>query len=170
MSAAVSPIESDVLTALRSFIVGLIPSVEVVRGLGNRVPMPPAPFIAITTILQKRLATNVDTYNAEQQQMSQADMQVDVQIDCYGPNSLSWATILAILLRDPYGCDQLSPNCQPLYADEPRMMPLIDAEQQYEERWMLQASLQYNPVVTITQQSATVANVELIEIDEAYPA
>ena len=72
------------------------------------------------------------------------------QIDCYGPQSHGWATMLSTLLRDEYGVNALSPSgITPLYADDARMMPTVFAEEQYEPRWSLDARFQMNPVTTI---------------------
>ena len=60
--STVTPRLTNVYGALRGFLQSVVPGVEVVQGLGNRVPMPPAPFIAMTAILSKRLATNLDSY------------------------------------------------------------------------------------------------------------
>lgn len=53
--------ESAVLTALRQFLLGLLPEgSEVIRTQVNRVPMPTAPlFAAMTPLRRTRLATNV---------------------------------------------------------------------------------------------------------------
>ena len=43
------------------------------------------------------------------------------------------------------------------------MTPLVTGEEQYDERWILTASLQYNPIVTIPQQSADALSVSQIK-------
>jgi len=48
-------------------------------------------------------------------------------------------------------------------------MTLINGEQQFEQRWRVEASMQYNPVVTMAQGSATALNVGLVSTDAAYP-
>ena len=173
MSAIVTPTQSDLFTALRSFILGLI-SCEVIQGLGNGVPMPLGGFIAMTELFQNRLSTNIHNYADPTPTTgtvsAQQAMQVTVQIDCYGPSSAEWAVILSTLLRDEYGCNAMAPNVQPLNADDPKMMPLIDGEMQYEQRWTITALLQVNPVVSIPMQFFDQAQVVLIDVDEAYPA
>lgn len=56
--------EAQVLAALRSFLLGVLPSgTEVIRGQDNRVPEPVAPnFIVMTPLLQPRLGTNEVSY------------------------------------------------------------------------------------------------------------
>lgn len=172
-STVISPVLTDVYTALASFIGTALPGVTVIRGLANRVPMPVGGFIQMQALFQARLRTSIDSWDMTLSdpttQTVEQGMRIDMQIDCFGPTSSDWAATLSTLLRDEYGCANLQ-NCQPLYADEAKMLPLIDAEKQYEERWMLQAAFQYNPVVTIPQQFADVVTVPLIDVEVAYPA
>lgn len=172
MTTTVSPAESDIFAALRTFILSLIPC-EVVQGLANGAPMPLGGFIAMTALFQNRLSTNTDSYSdpypvAGTRTVEQAT-QYTVQVDCYGPSSSDWATILTTMLRDDYGCVSMAPNVFPLYADDPKQMPLIDGEQQYEQRWVITAVLQYNPVVTISQDFAAALSVGLVNVDATYP-
>jgi hypothetical protein len=171
--ATVSPTVSQVITALGNFIVamlGLAP-VQVIRGYPNRVAMPPTTppagypvgFVVMTEMTKKRLRTNIDNFAGTSDPApaggpvtSEQGQQLDVQIDVYGPSSSSWSDILTTLLRDNIACVALAPTCQPLYADDPMRAPLTNAEQQYEDRWVITARLQYNPVTTTTQTYATV--------------
>lgn len=173
MTATAAPSQSVVMTALRSLILSLI-TCEVIQGLGNGIPMPLGAFIAITPLFQTRLSTNVDSYTdptpTTGMKAAQQSVQYTVQIDCYGPDSSDWAAILSTMLRDEYACLSMAPDVQPLSADDPRMAPLIDGEQQYEQRWTITALLQYNPVVSTPMQFFTQANVGLVDVDVAYPA
>jgi hypothetical protein len=131
--------------------------------------MPDSPFILMQGAVTGRLGTNIDTWDpVNQTQATQQKTRVKMQLDCYGPDSNAWATILSTLLRDVYGCDQLKPTCQPLFTDPPFQGALIDGEEQYEERWTVIAYVQYNPVTTFAQQSATAVQVSVINVDERY--
>lgn len=172
-AATVAPGISAVYTALGNFIVaqlGLAAS-QIIQGYPNRVAMPPtvpptgypAGFVVMTAISKQRLRTNVDSYSSTSSPApapgpvtSEQGQQLNIQIDCYGPNSSEWSDILTTLLRDNIGCIALAPNCQPLYADDPIRAPLTDAEAQYEDRWIITARLQYNPIVTTGQDYAAV--------------
>lgn len=169
----VSPSQSVVMTALRSLILSLI-TCEVIQGLGNGVPMPLGEFIAMTPLFQNRISTNVDTYAdptpTTGTKAAQQSVQYTVQIDCYGPDSSDWAAILSTMLRDEYACLSMAPDVQPLSADDPKMMPLIDGEQQYEQRWTVTALLQYNPVTATPMQFFDQANVGIVGVETAYPA
>ena len=171
MTAAVSPSQTDIFIALRAFILGLI-DCEVVRGLGNGVPMPSSPFIAMTELYQIRLSTNVASYHdpgdASGTRKVMAPTQYVIQIDCYGPDSSDWATILTTMLRDEYGVKKLAPAAAPLHADDPKMITLVNGEENYEQRWMLTALFQFNPVVTVSQDFAGAVEIGLVNVDSTY--
>lgn len=180
MSATIDIVPDDLFTKVKAFIASLLgdsPNPEVFKGLGNRVNMPKAPgFVVMTGVLQQRLRTNVDT-SAPSGSPAPADgtvavnagLRFDMQLDFYGPLSGQWSATLCAMLRDDAGCQALAPVCQPLYADDARMVPLITGEEQYLERWTLTAVMQYNPTVTVAQQYAVEAAATLINVDEAYP-
>lgn len=171
MTATVSPSLETIFIKLQALIMGLI-DCEVVRGQQNGVPMPVGPFISMTEVLQKRLSTNVSAYNDPGTNGTNAVMQPTqyaIQIDCYGPDSGDWATILTTMFRDPYGCDQLGPEVSPFYADDPMQSPLINGEENYEARWIITAVMQCNFVVTVSQQFAGALAATLIEVDATFP-
>lgn len=56
--------QSAVLTALRSFLLAILPTgVEVIQAQDNRVPEPKAAdFVTMTPLFQQRLSTNIDSF------------------------------------------------------------------------------------------------------------
>ncbi len=180
MTTTDTPTLDDIYTKLRAFLRTIVgDDVEVMQGLGNRVPLPAGPFVAMTAIMQLRLATNQDAYTDEPDdtvpsvpvglRSIQQNTRIDVQLDFYGADSGNWAAMASTLLRDDYGCEMLAPAAQPLYADDAKMAPLVTGEEQYLQRWIVTATLQYNPVTTLPQQFADAAVVDLINVDERYP-
>lgn len=174
-AATVTIPQSAVYAALGNFIVAQLglDAAHVVQGYPNRVAMPVGPFVNMTAISMKRLRTNVDTIpdgSFPTEVSAEQGTQIDVQIDCYGPAAGDWATILTTLLRDNVACVALAPNCQPLYADDPIRSPLVNAEEQYEDRWIVTARIQYNPAtVTIQQYADTLGPVGIIDVEVSYP-
>jgi hypothetical protein len=84
-------------------------------------------------------------------------VQVTVQIDIHGPASPDNAQIITTLLRDEYATDLFASSgfdVTPLYANDPRQMPFTNGEQQVENRWVVDAVLQCNPILTVPQQFA----------------
>jgi hypothetical protein len=175
MPLTVTPTLQGVYTLLRAFVLGVVPAgVPVVQGLGNRVPMPPPSpgFVCMTATLLMPLRTPVELWDTTDLDPVTMDIeqgtQIRVQLDCYGAASADWAIQLATLLRTDYACRALAPVA-PLYADNPIQAPLTNGEEQYEQRWIVGANLQYNPVVSIPMQFADTAEVDLINVDERYP-
>lgn len=163
MAATITPTQDDIFQALRTFILSVI-TCEVIQGLPNRAAMPISGFISMTSLFQTRLLTNtreykdtftlvegVPVYNGTKD-ITQAT-EWTVQIDCYGDSSMQWANILTTLLRDDYACRALATTkIQPLSADDPKQRPIVNGEQQYEQRWVITAKFQYNPVTVVPQQ------------------
>ena len=82
-----------------------------------------------------------------------------VQCDCHGPNSANVAQVLMTLFRSEYGTMAFEQQAtgytvEPLWCDECRYLPFLNAEQQYEYRWTVDLHLQVNPIVGTTQQFA----------------
>lgn len=98
--------------------------------------------------------------------------EVVVQCDVHGPNSADNAEIITTLFRDDYAVQAFLSygyDVSPLYADDPKQVPFINAERQYENRWIVEARLQANQVVTLPQQFAASLRVNLIEVESTYP-
>lgn len=185
-AATVSPTLSQLYTVLGDFIKSVLGlnAGQVFQGYPNRTAMPPsaaAGYVVMSAMTKRRLRTNVDTWvsGPDPTEMSaEQGQQIDIQIDCYSPISSDWSDILTTLLRDEYGCIALAgagnypdnPICQPLYADDPIRAPLVNGEEQYEDRWIVTARIQYNPVTVTPQQFAdTLGPVDIIDVEVSYP-
>jgi hypothetical protein len=177
MTVTVTPTEDALFDKLGTFVAFILPTgVEVVKGLGNRVPPPAGPHVAVTATLQRRLGTNeaayTDTGDPGPVQGFRAvttSMEMAVQLDFYGPDAGAWAAAAVALWRDDQGCELLGPECQPLYADEGFQAPFVTGEEQYEARWIVNARLQYNPTIELSQQFADAAEVTAVNVDVQYP-
>lgn len=83
------------------------------------------------------------------------------------------AQVFATLFRDPYGVQQFA-NQQPasgvvpLYPSDPRQMPFLNDQNAYEWRWVVEALLQANIVVSVPMQFADTVTVEVISVDAEY--
>jgi hypothetical protein len=114
------------------------------------------------------------TLSAGRKAMTQSAM-ATVQLDFHSENTVeagNMAQTIATLLRDDYGVTAFAnqpSDVVPLYADDPRQMPFINDQQQYEWRWILEARFQVNQQVSVPQEYADAVNVGLIEVDGRYP-
>ncbi len=98
---------------------------------------------------------------------------VVVQLDVHGPSGADNAQRISTLLRDEYAVAKFAGygvDVVPLLADDPRQLPFLNSEQQYEDRWVIEAMLQANIVVSVPQQFADEANVGVVSVEAAYPA
>lgn len=118
-------------------------------------------------------------------------LELTIQLDVHGPNSSDNAHIISCLFRDQYAVDQFGQfgtappgwgpiptggtlpqkyvAMMPLYADEPRQQAFVNAEMQYEYRWILDCCVQTNQVVTVARDFADTLVVKLLEVDTTFP-
>lgn len=144
-----------VIDALADFLQPFCDGAEIVRAQVNRVPMPGTPCVVLTELLQKDIETPILSYLPDD---NQADVlgpaQIDVQVDFYGPNAGDQCKAVKGVFRSIYSASAFPDGIKPLFCSDGIQSPLITGEQQWESRWMLTASLQYNPVVSVPQQFA----------------
>lgn len=94
------------------------------------------------------------------------------QLDVHGPNSSDNAQIISTLWRDAFAVDFFNQfgNISPLYADEPKQIPFINAESQYEYRWVIEAHLQADQVVLgLPQQFASTVTLTTESVIVTFP-
>lgn len=171
----VSPTDADMYTVLGNAIMAWLglDAEHVVQEFNNEVAMPVGPFVGMRFGTRKRLRTNLTTWDttnpAPTSVTKEQGMQVACQLDCYAPTSGDWAAILTTLFRDDVGVQALAPVCAPLYCDDGRRAPLEDAEEQWEDRYIVVLQLQYNPVVSTPQDFAGTLAIDLINVDVRFP-
>ena len=167
----------DVISALIAFLQPFVgnasggtvtPNVPtpIIRGQANRVPPPVPAFVVVTEIHRANLDTPVFINSADpniQQATVTNSKQIDIQIDFYGVDSANWSAAVETVFRSPYAPDQFPTGMAPLFCSDAQQAPLITGEEQYENRWVLTASLEYNPDVTVPQQSATELRTTIFE-------
>jgi hypothetical protein len=170
MSVTIDLIDQDVYTALIAFLSSFLPTnTPIIQGQDNQVSMPLTGFVVMTNAGMERLGTNVNGYNTSLQTAStQAAIRYTVALDFIGPLAQSWASMCQMLFRSEYGVDLMPATIQPLYTDDPMQIPLIAGEAQYEQRWRMQASVQYNPTITTAQQSATSLAIGIFPIETTF--
>lgn len=98
---------------------------------------------------------------------------ITVQLDIHGPNAFNTAQIITTTFFDDYAVEQfatLNTMVAPLYCSEPRQMAFNNAERQYENRWVVEVTLQVNTVVTAAQQYADTVTVDLVSVEATFPA
>lgn len=151
-----------VIGALGAFIQPFVGAAPIARGQTNRAAMPKSGFVELTEILQVDLETPFVVDAAVTTSIT-GPKRIDIQIDFFGTSAGDWSTAVKGVFRTAYAVAQFPAGISPLYCGDAHQAPLINAEQQYETRWTLTASLQYNPTVIIPQQSANTLAINILE-------
>lgn len=161
--------DEDVFTALRSFLMLVVPDIEVLREFDDQVPLPDGGFILMSPISILALATALtdyaDTPNDPENSalLLKESTKCTVQIDFFGPDAMQWAKTFVSTFPSEWGCLQFGDNVKPLSCGEPKLLAIENGTTQYENRWGVTADLQYNPTVTVPMQYADEAEATLIE-------
>lgn len=166
--------ETDMMADLRAFLLHVTNgAIDVVQGQANRVAEPSGQdFIVFWPTARPALSTTVVDYHMgaadPSAQSSTLSTQVEVQVDVHGPNAADYVQAIVTLWRSEFATDYLD-VVTPLYAVDPAQRPFINAEKQYETRWVVSLAMQANPIVSTEQQFADTVTVGLIEVDATYP-
>ena len=177
MSVTISITKSQLQTALRTFLIGLLGSSwQIIEGQDNRVPMPVGNFVVMTSMTVGYIATPQESWSAGSANpgvdSAKTSSQWRCQLDFYGTGAQDAATAVSRIIRTTYACDQFTASgvdMQPLYAEEPKNLTMINAENQYESRWSFDFVAQFNPVVSTPLDFADSLTVELAEVDAVFP-
>lgn len=89
-----------------------------------------------------------------------------VQLDVHGPRAADNAQVVTDLFFAEYGTDFFAAtglDLAPLHCTDPHQTAFVNAEQQYEDRWTLEAVLQVNARVTTGQQFADTVTPTVVE-------
>lgn len=99
-----------------------------------------------------------------------------VQLDVHGPGAGTTAAdnaqVISTMMRDPYGFEFFTAagdQAVPLFAEDPRQMPFTNAENQYEDRWVVDVSLQTNPAIVLPQQFADTVVLDTVSVEATFP-
>lgn len=151
----------QVIDALAAFLAPFMPGAQIVRAQVNRVALPSNPCAVLTELLQVDLSVPSTDYQppvAPIPAIGTATVygpsRIDVQIDFYGAQAGEFCKTVKTAFRSHWGFAHFPANIKPLYTSDGVQSPLLTGEQQYESRWTLTASMQYNPIVTVPQEFA----------------
>lgn len=166
--ATVSIEQRDIYLDIRSFLLGIFPGTEnqvVVSAPSSSVPLPRDAMV-MAVLFDSDMDYGVTTYNPSLNQASvQNSVNVRFQISFYGTQAESRSRIVDNLWRNYYGTENLI-NCTPLYVHSRERRPYYNDANQYEDRFILDLALQYNPEVTHAQDFTESAEITIIPVPE----
>jgi len=146
----------DVINALAAFLAPFVPGGQVVRSQTNRVALPSNPCCVLTEILMVDLSVPFTRYQGSAGTAQiYGPSRIDIQMDFYGVQAGEFCKTAKTALRSQWGFNAFPANIRPLYTSDAVQAPLTTGEQQYVSRWTATAHIQYNPTVTVPQDSAT---------------
>lgn len=160
--ATISVTERDIFIELRRYLTELF-SCHVVQGYQNNVPIPEN-GIVMHMLFERDLDYTADYWRpADEQMTAQRSVEATFQLDFYGAEANNRARVVANLWKSSYTTDRMT-RCQPLDNGQPRKDVLVNQANQYENRMMLEITLQYNPetsyhVDSVDEISITTTNI-----------
>lgn len=142
----------DLYKDIRKFLLGLFPeaTTQIVQ-FGQNISTLPYGAIVMNILFEKDFDYSTTHYDkVKGEAYVQNSVQATLQLDFYGEESQARSRVVANLWRNFYATDRLT-VCQPLRARDPRHLPYINDSNLYEDRYMLELTLQYNPEITHKQ-------------------
>ena len=88
----------------------------------------------------------------------QNSVEARLQLSFYGAAAEERSRIIDTLWRSPYAYDRME-KCKPLYVQSRERHPYINDSNKYEERYILDLAIQYNPQVIYEQDFTETAEV-----------
>ena len=159
----------QVIDAVATYI-ALFTEAEIIRGNVNRTPMPNGSFIALTELRTKALNKPIEYYSDFTAVLNEHN-KIDIRVDFYGWDLAETARAIHSSFRTIWTVDKFPSNIVPLLCSEPKKINIINAEEQYEQRWYMEMSLQYNPDINVPQDTFnTPGDTFVIPADVIYPA
>lgn len=172
MSLLITITDDQLRQALLTFIEGA-GETQVFAGQDNEVAQPTGQYVMLQTLYTKGLSTNKEAWNTTAQTVDNGrDTEWCCQVDVYGPGAADRANLLALLVKTQYACGVFASSgvdMMPLYATDPQQTTMVNAEEQYEERYTFEFHAHYNPVVTTPGQFANVLTITPIDVDVRFP-
>lgn len=162
MSAVLSTAHRELYREIRLYLLGMFPGAEqqIIQAYQNNEPAP-ANAIVMQALFERNLDETSTYYEpALEQASAHSSVDVRMQISFYGPEGEKRSRTLYSLWKSPYTTSRLE-LCQPLYALGRDRRPYINESNQYEDRWIVDLSLQYNPRVTYAQDFTDSAEVTI---------
>lgn len=180
MAYSPNPNEDAVLTAVRAFLIQyVIPAHgEVITSNDDRVAPPKVPYIVMNPISKPRISTNLDSYETSiigtatvATQTIVKPTKFAIQLDCVDKDgdATNWVDTLSAIWFSELGAQFFAPyGIAPLYNEDPKFAPWVNSENQWENRWIVNTYLQFNPALVIPTYTYPGAIVGVVDV-ETFP-
>lgn len=162
MSAVLSTDHRELYREIRLYLLGMFPAAgsQIIQAFQNNNPLPEN-AIVMQALFERNLDETSTYYEpALEQAHAQNSVDVRLQLSFYGSGAEKRSRTLYTLWKSPYTTNRMT-LCQPLYANGRDRRPYINDSNQYEDRWIVDLALQFNPMVTYAQDFTDSAEVAI---------
>lgn len=175
VAAVLAPTEDQTFKALFEFATAVLDlptsTTQIVKGFQNVTATPTGSYVVISPGIMQRQDFGRKRYDVDLAQVvQQAHVTYSYQLDCYGPLGPTWASILSVAWKTMWGVDNINADVlTPLYADAPQQLNIVNAQGQYEQRFMVRLFGQVNQDVTLPQDFFTEVDINSIVSADQLP-
>ena len=164
--ATLSVDHQELYKEIRLFLLGLFPdaAMQIIQSTQNNQPLPEN-AIVMQFLFDSNMDEAVTTYSPPTEAHVQNSVQARMQLSFYGKQAEARSRIVANLWKNYYSSDNMT-ICKPLYVQSRHRLPYINDSNNYEDRFILDLALQYNPYVTHAQDFTQEARVTIKPIPE----
>lgn len=159
---------NDLIKEIRTYLLNTLTDAlptQVIQDTQNYASLPHN-AVVIAFLFDFEHDTTVTTYDPENDKAAaQNSVEARVQITFYGDLAESRSRRIALLWRSYYTTDRLA-LCKPLYVQSRERHPYINDSKQYENRYILDLALQYNPQAVYDQDFSDTADINIIPVPE----
>ena len=157
--ATLNVTHQEIYKDVRAFMLGLFPGAElqIIQAAQNNNALPHN-AVVMQILFQRNFDVAVETPLPPIEAAIQNSVEVRMQVDFYGVQAEARSRTVSNLWRSSFGCDGLK-VCQPLYLQSLNRSVYVNDSNQYEDRWIMDVALQYNPQVTVAQDFTDTAPV-----------
>ena len=176
-AATLTPTEDQVFDALFGWIARVLDlpndTPQLIKGFQNLTATPLESYVVVSPGMLQRQDFGRKRYNADLNRVEvEAHNTYRYQVDCYGPEGPSRASILAVAWRSMWGVDNMATPVffTPLYADAPQQLNIVNSEGQFEQRFMIGLFGQVNQVVGLPQDFFDQIELHSLTIADQLPS
>ena len=130
---------------------------QIVQSTQNNQPLPDG-AIVMQALFASNLDESVTTYAPPTHAMVTNSVELRFQLDFYGTDAEVRSRTIFNLWKNYYAAGILK-TIQPLYVQSYNRRPYINDAKNYEDRYILDLALQYNPTITHAQDFADEARI-----------
>jgi len=153
---------NSIIDALYGFLRLFEAGAEIVQSQQNRVPMPKSPVFVLTPINQSNIETP-SVVVEDRDAIITTPTRITIQVDIFGEYSVDLCTAIIAVIRSGVSDTYFQNGMAILHCDDGMQSQFITGEQQFEQRWILQIVMQFNPGVVMPLTTANKLSIHSIE-------